>query len=103
MPTVETNKLSPRIQAGIAVGLLLMFAGIMFLPAVIPSFAVESDTKQTLFTLVTAVVFFFIGKNTDTASREAAITAAAIAPIAQPAGTVVTTTTPATTIESKTT
>lgn len=102
MPTLLPNKLSPVIQAAIAIILLLMFAGIMFLPAFIPAFAVESDTKQTLFTLVTAVVFFFIGKNTGSESREAALTAAAIAPVPQAAGTTVTTTTPATVTESKT-
>ena len=45
-----------------------------------PAYKVEADIKQTLFTLVTAVVFFFIGKNTDSANRDAVITAAAIAP-----------------------
>ena len=73
------NKLSPAVQALIALALLLMFAGVMFLPAFVAGFAVEADTKQTLFTLVTAVVFFFIGRNTDSAGRDAAITAAAIA------------------------
>jgi hypothetical protein len=74
------NILSPRVQAGIVVALLLMFAGVLFLPAFRETFKVEADVKQTLFSLVTAVVFFFIGKNTDTASRDAVITAAAIAP-----------------------
>ena len=78
---VTPNKLSPRVQAGIAFVLLLMFAGIMFLPAFQSSFKVDADTKQTLFTLVTAVVFFFIGKNTDSAQRDAQLTAAAIAPV----------------------
>lgn len=74
------NKLSPAVQALIALALLAMFAGVLFVPAFRVEFKVEADTKQTLFTLVTAVVFFFIGKNTDSASRDAAITAAAIAP-----------------------
>ncbi len=72
------NKLSPWVQAGIAAVLLAMFAGVLFLPAFRPDFKPESAILQTLFTLVTAVVFFFIGKNTDSASREAAMTAAAI-------------------------
>lgn len=79
-----TNKLSPAVQAGIAVALLAMFAGVLFLGAWKPEYRVEADTKQTLFTLVTAVVFFFIGKNTDSANRDAAITAAAIAPTPPP-------------------
>lgn len=76
------NKLSPRVQAGIAFALIAMFAGVLFVPAVpaLAAFKVEADTKQTLFTLVTAVVFFFIGKNTDSAARDAQLTAAAIAP-----------------------
>lgn len=74
------NKLSPAVQAIIAGALLLMFGGVMFVRIFWPAFTVEADTKQTLFTLVTAVVFFFIGKNTDSANRDAAITAAAIAP-----------------------
>ncbi len=78
------NKLSPRVQALIAGILLGLFAGVIFLPAFLPGFEVEADTKQTLFTLVTAVVFFFIGKNTDSAGREAQITAAAIAPAPMP-------------------
>lgn len=80
--TPMTNKLSPAVQAIIAGALLLMFAGVLFLPAFKETFRVEADTKQTLFTLVTAVVFFFIGKNTDSANRDAQITAAAIAPTA---------------------
>lgn len=75
------NKLSPAVQALIAFALLVMFAGVLFVPAFSAGFKVEADTKQTLFTLVTAVVFFFIGKNTDSAGRDAAITAAAIAPV----------------------
>lgn len=73
------NKLSPAVQTSIALVLLLMFGGVLFVPAFIIGFKVEADTKQTLFTLVTAVVFFFIGKNTDSARRDDAITAAAIA------------------------
>jgi hypothetical protein len=75
-----TNKLSPAVQAIIAFVLLVMFAGVLFLPGIVPGFQPEADTKQTLFTLVTAVVFFFIGKNTDSARNEAQLTAAAIAP-----------------------
>src|SRR5688572_20663714 len=82
--TPEANKLSPRVQALIAAILLGLFAGVIFLPAFLPGFEVEADTKQTLFTLVTAVVFFFIGKNTDSAGREAQLTAAAIAPAPPP-------------------
>lgn len=74
------NKLSPAVQALIALALLAMFAGVLFVPAFSATFKVDADTKQTLFTLVTAVVFFFIGKNTDSAGRDAAITAAAISP-----------------------
>jgi hypothetical protein len=76
--------LSPFVQALIAAALLAMFAGVLFLPAFNPGFKVDSDIKQTLFTLVTAVVFFFIGKNTDTAARDAQLTAAAIAPVQIP-------------------
>ena len=82
--TPTTNKLSPAVQALIAAALLLMFAGVLFLPALKETFKVDADTKQTLFTLVTAVVFFFIGKNTDSVNRDAAITAAAIAPSPMP-------------------
>ena len=67
------NKLSPAVQALIAAALLAMFAGVLFLPAIDSAFKVDADTKQTLFTLVTAVVFFFIGKNTDSARRDAAL------------------------------
>ena len=74
----KPNRLSPWVQALIAAALLLMFAGVLFLPAFKETFKADADVKQTLFTLVTAVVFFFIGKNTDTANRDAAITAAAI-------------------------
>ena len=74
----ETSKLSPIIQAGIAVILLLFFGGVLFVPAVMTNFKVESDTKQTLFTLVTAVVFFFIGKNTGSDVKDAATLHAAI-------------------------
>ena len=80
----STNKLSPAVQALIALALLAMFAGVLFVPAFNTGFKVDADTKQTLFTLVTAVVFFFIGKNTDSANRDAAITAAAIAPSVPP-------------------
>lgn len=76
--TPPVNRLSPWVQALIAAALLAMFAGVLFLPAFVPNFKPESAILQTLFTLVTAVVFFFIGKNTDSANREAALTAAAI-------------------------
>ena len=82
----ETSKLSPIIQAGIAVILLLFFGGVLFVPAVMTNFKVESDTKQTLFTLVTAVVFFFIGKNTGSDVKDAATLHAAInsVPVSSP-------------------
>jgi hypothetical protein len=83
-----TNKLSPRVQASIVGALLLMYAGVLFLPAWQPAFKVDADMKQTLFNLVTAVVFFFIGKNTDSATRDAAITAAAISSPTVPAAPV---------------
>lgn len=89
------NKLSPAVQALIALALLVMFAGVLFVPSFNPGFKVEADTKQTLFTLVTAVVFFFIGKNTDSANREAQITAAAIAPSPPPVVVPLAPTTPA--------
>lgn len=78
MPPV--NKLSPAVQAGLAFVLVLMFGGVLFVPAFVPAFKVDPAVQQTLFALVTAVVFFFIGKNTDSAGRDAAITAAAITP-----------------------
>lgn len=77
---VSQNKLSPAVQAAIVAALLLMYGGVLFVPVWVPAFKVDADMKQTLFNLVTAVVFFFIGKNTDSANREAALTAAAIAP-----------------------
>jgi hypothetical protein len=87
-----TNILNPRVQAAITILLLLMFAGVLFVPAFINSFKVEADTKQTLFTLVTAVVFFFIGRNADSANRDdqtAALTAQlAGAPVAPPIVTI---------------
>ena len=64
------NKLSPWVQALIAATLLAFFGGVLFIPALAPTFKLEADTKQTLFTLVTAVVFFFIGKNTDSARKD---------------------------------
>lgn len=73
------NKLSPFVQAFIAFALLLMFGGVLFLPAFKETFRADADVKQTLFTLVTAVVFFFIGRNTGSDSRDAALTAAVIA------------------------
>lgn len=87
------NRLSPAVQALMAFSLLAMFAGVLFIPAFQPDFKVDADTKQNLFTLVTAVVFFFIGKNTDSANRDAAITAAAIAPAPPPLAPKPTTTT----------
>lgn len=78
------NKLSPRIQALIAIILLAMFAGVLFLPAFVKDFEADADVKQTLFALVTAVVFFFIGKSTGSTEREAQLTQAAIAPAPQP-------------------
>lgn len=82
MPPV--NKLSPAVQAGLAFVLVLMFGGVLFVPAFVPAFKVDPAVQQTLFALVTAVVFFFIGKNTDSAGRDAAITAAAITPNGTP-------------------
>lgn len=74
------NRLSPWVQALIAAALLAMFAGVLFLPAMLEAYHPDADTKQTLFTLVTAVVFFFIGKNTDSSGRDAALTAAIAKP-----------------------
>jgi len=95
------NKLSPIVQAAIAGALLLMFAGVLFLPGLKSDFHVDADIKQTLFTLVTAVVFFFIGKNTDSASKDAQMTTIAMAsnPPTVVSGTVVKTITPASTTE----
>jgi hypothetical protein len=76
MEPTPKNRLSPWVQALIAAALLAMFGGVLFIPGLLPGFKVDADTKQTLFTLVTAVVFFFIGKNTDSAQRDAALTAA---------------------------
>ncbi len=78
--TIPKNRLSPWVQALIAGALLAMFAGVLFMPVWFPNFKPELDIKQTLFTLVTAVVFFFIGKNTDSSGRDAALTAAITAP-----------------------
>ena len=78
------NRLSPIIQSLIAGALLLMFAGVLFVPAFDPGFKVDADSKQTLFTLVTAAVFFFIGKNTNTAERDAQTAALTQQLIAQP-------------------
>jgi hypothetical protein len=77
-PTPTANKIGPIVQACIAAALLGMFAGVLFLPAFIPSFHIDADIRQTLYTLVTAVVFFFIGKNTDSASHEATISDVAL-------------------------
>lgn len=86
-PIVPPNRLSPWVQALIAAALLMMFAGVLFLPAFKPDFKPESAILQTLFTLVTAVVFFFIGKNTDSAAKDqqqAAITTQLVANSAPP-------------------
>lgn len=74
------NKLSPFVQAFIVIFLLLCFAGLIFIPVKYPEFKPEADVKQNLYILLTAVVFFFIGKTTES-NRDAAITAAAIAPV----------------------
>lgn len=67
MPTIN-----PRMQAAIAVVLLIYFGLALFLPAIpaLSGFKIDPDFKQVLFALVTAVVFFFIGKNSDSANRD---------------------------------
>jgi len=76
--TRRSNRQPRMIQATIAIVLLLLFGLLLLLPAFVPMFKVEADTKQTLFTLVTAVVFFFIGRNTDPGHAEAQVAAAQI-------------------------
>jgi hypothetical protein len=77
-PVQPPNKIGPIVQACIAAALLGMFAGVLFLPAFVPGFHIDADIRQTLYTLVTAVVFFFIGKNTDSASHEATLSDVAL-------------------------
>jgi hypothetical protein len=64
------------VQAAIAFFLLQMFATLMFLPAFFPKFMVDAESKQTLFTLVTAVVFYFIGRGVDGHPQASGIPAA---------------------------
>lgn len=73
MDPIPQNRFGPVMQAAIALALLAMFAGVLFLPAIDAAFKPDADTKQTLFTLVTAVVFFYVGRNTSSASRDAAL------------------------------
>ena len=67
-PNSNPGGLHPRVQSFIVISLLGMFAGVLFLPALYPTFIVDADTKQTLFTLVTAGVFYYIGKTADARS-----------------------------------
>jgi hypothetical protein len=68
--TPPTSLLSPRVQAAIAVILLLMFAGVLFIPAVVPGFKVEADTKQSLFTLTVMAVSFYLGSSSSSAKKD---------------------------------
>lgn len=66
----------PKIVQWIALILLFYFGLVLILPLFaifwpqLAQFKAEQDTKQTLFNLVTAVVFFFIGKNSDSAKKD---------------------------------
>ena len=64
------NILNPRVQACIAISLLLMLAGVMFLPAYVPTFKVDSDAKQLLGTLATVAVSFYLGSSSSSARKD---------------------------------
>jgi len=68
--TPTTSLLSPRVQAAIALVLLIMFAGVLFVQAFVPSFKVEADTKQALFNLVVMAVSFYLGSSSGSAKKD---------------------------------
>lgn len=75
---IPTSLLSPRVQAAIALLLLLMFAGVLFVPAFVPAFKIDPDTKQSLFTLTVMAVSFYLGSSSGSAKKDdqnAALTA----------------------------
>ena len=68
--TPTTSLLSPRVQAAIALVLLIMFAGVLFVQAFVPSFKVEADTKQALFNLVVMAVSFYLGSSSSSTKKD---------------------------------
>ncbi|ERR1019366_1260295 len=76
--TPPTSLLSPRVQAGIALVLLLMFAGVMFVPVFVPAYKIDPASQQALFTLVVMAVSFYLGSSSGSAKKDdqnAALTA----------------------------
>jgi len=76
--TPPTSLLSPRVQAGIALLLLTMFAGVMFVPVFVPAYKIDPASQQALFTLVVMAVSFYLGSSSGAAKKDdqnAALTA----------------------------
>ena len=88
-PLPDKPVLNPRVQAGIAVLLLVMFAGVLFLPALIPTFKLDAAVEQVLLTLATVAVSFYLGSSSASASKDTALQAAASAAIPAPVVNVV--------------
>jgi hypothetical protein len=76
--TPPTSLLSPRVQAGIAIILLVMFAGVLFVPVFAPAYKIDPASQQALFTLVVMAVSFYLGSSSGAAKKDdqnAALTA----------------------------
>lgn len=73
----------------IVIFVLLAYLGLaMFLKAIVPTYTLDADYKQTLFLLVTAVVFFLIGKNSDSSKKDDQMSALALASAPTPSAIV---------------
>lgn len=76
--TPTSNALNPRIQAVIALLLLLILGGVVFLPGLVKGFTVDADTKQFVFTATAIAVTFYLGSSSSSAKKDeqaAALTA----------------------------
>jgi len=64
------SRLNPRVQAAIVLVLLLMLAGLVFLPLWFPQFKSDAVVSQTVLTLVTFGVQFFLGTSSNSAAKD---------------------------------
>lgn len=64
------GKLNPRVQAAIVAVLLVMLAGALFLPLWFPQFKPEASVLQTVLTLATLGVQFFLGTSSGSAAKD---------------------------------
>lgn len=51
---------SRKMTGAVSIIILLMFGIVLFMPLINPSVKIDADAKQTLFVLVTAVVFLYV-------------------------------------------